>query len=175
MSRVTGATRKRGISMTKVRSLLTAGAVLASPGAAIAAGQATTHISGSLPQTCGVTAPANQIFDPASIGVQPIGSATYQCNFSGTANLRFWTQNSGAAIAPAGSSNNNVAQSQVYNFTFDGTSLGRLSNAAGSAAAVVRPIVSPNVGQSGAASIQLTSPATIAGTYADTIFVSIAP
>jgi len=164
----------KGFSMIlPTRSIVVAAAFAAAP--ANAADQAATQISGSLPQTCAVTAPANQSFDPASTAVQAIGSPSYQCNFIGGASLRFWTLNGGLAISPAGPNNGNVAQSRAYNFNFDGTNLGQLGNADGSAVPVVRAISLPNTVQVGIASMQLGSAATIAGTYTDTIFVSIAP
>jgi hypothetical protein len=152
---------------------LVAAATAATP--ALAANQSSTMISGSLAQTCSVTAPANQNFDPASTASQSVGSPSYQCNFIGNANLRFWSQNGGAVIAPAGPGNGNAAQSRQFTFSFDGTSLGQLGNSSGAAAVVSRPISAANVQQSGPSSIQLASPALIAGTYSDVLFVSIAP
>ena len=148
---------------------------LAAAAPAFAADQAQYQINGSLAQACRVTAPPNQIFDPASTAVQPIGSPSYVCNFAGNATLRFWTQNGGQVVSPAAASNNNVAQSRPYTFVFDGSSLGQLTNASGSSAPLTRTIVTPNVAQNGASTMQLGAAATVAGTYSDTIFVSIAP
>jgi hypothetical protein len=173
---MTGAVRHRkGNSIvSKVQMiLLVAAAAAAAP--ALAANQGSTAISGSLAQTCSVTAPANQTFDPASTASQSVGSPSYQCNFIGNASLRFWSQNGGAVIAPAGPGNGNLAQSRPFTFSFDGTSLGQLGNSAGAALPVSRPISVANVQQTGPASIQLASPAMIAGTYSDVLFVSIAP
>jgi hypothetical protein len=58
---------------------------------------------------------------------------------------------------------------------FDTSALGQLTNAEASATQVVRAIVTPNAAQTGAATMQLAAAATIAGSYSDTIFISIAP
>jgi hypothetical protein len=144
-------------------------------GQALAADQTQYQVTGSLAQTCAVTAPPNQTINPASTAVQAIGSPSYVCNFAGNATLRFWTQNGGAILSPAAAGNNNIAQSRPYSFVFDGTALGQLTNASNTATGVVRAILTPNAAQSGPATMQLANPAVIAGTYSDTIFISIAP
>lgn len=142
---------------------------------ASAADQVQYQILGTLAQACSVTAPDTQTFNPGSTALQPIGFPSYQCNFAGNAALRFWTLNGGQIVSSAAASNNNVAQSRAYTFVFDGTNLGQLTSDSASATAVTRPIVAPNVAQNGAATMQLASGVTVAGSYADIIFISIAP
>lgn len=161
-----------------MKTYLIAGAVISALGLcspALASDQKQYQITGSLEQSCTVTVPTTQTINPASTTQQSVGSPSYQCNFAGNAILRFWTQNGGQIVSPAAAANNNTAQTRAYSFTFDGTALGQLTNASGTATTVTRAITTPNAAQSGAAAIQLASVATIAGSYADTIFVSIAP
>lgn len=152
---------------------LAAGALGA--GQALAEDQAQYQITASLAQICSVTPPGNQTINPASTAVQSIGSVTYVCNFAGNATLRFWTQNGGSIVSPAAAGNGNVAQLRGYNFVFDGTALGQLTDAANTATGVVRAILTPNAAQSGATTVQLASIATLAGTYNDTVFINITP
>ena len=146
--------------------------LVASP--AFAAGQTQTIVTGTLEQSCTVSAPATQTFNPASTALQQVGTVSYQCNFVGNASLRMWSQNGGTVIAPASAANGNTAQSRTYGTIFDGTALAQLPNAA-TGPAIVRAVTAANTAQTGTTSIQLSSAATVAGTYTDTIFVSIAP
>jgi hypothetical protein len=157
--------------MKKLMAVTIAG-VIASP--ALAAGQTQTIITGTLEQSCTVAAPANQTFNPASTALQQVGTVTYQCNFAGNASLKMWSQNGGQVTSPASAANNNTVQSRTYGTIFDGTPLAQLPNAA-TGPAIVRTVTTANTAQTGVTSIQLSSAATIAGTYTDTIFVSIAP
>lgn len=165
--------------MTTTRLVSTAAALLAGasllPAAAHASGTKQTLITGKLDQMCMVTPPGDQTFNPTVTTAQSVGSPSYQCNFTGSAKLSFWSQNGGQVISPASSNNGNVAQAKAYSFSFDGNNLGQLPAAANSTAVVTRSVLAPNTAQTGPATIQLTTAATIAGTYTDTIYVSIAP
>lgn len=165
--------------MNSTRLVSTAAALFAGasllPSAAVASGTKQTMITGKLEQMCSVTAPGDQTFDPTKTTTQSVGSPSYQCNFTGSAKLSFWSQNSGQVIAPASTSNGNVPQSKAYTFSFAGSNIGQLPAAANASAVVNRAVTAPNTPQSDPATIQLTTAATIAGTYTDTIYVSIAP
>lgn len=142
---------------------------------AYAADTGSIQISGTLSPSCAITAPPATTFNPALTTQQPVGSAAYQCNFIGTATLKFWSTYGGQAVMPAGPGNGNVAQMRVYAFEFDGSNLGQIGNNAATAASASRSISAANTSQSGAMTISLASAASVAGTYSDTIFMSIAP
>jgi len=142
---------------------------------AAAAGTGSTQITGVLSPSCVITAPPAAIFDPALTTQQSVGSATYQCNFIGLAELKFWSTNGGQVVMPAGPANGNVAQKRVYALDFDGSNLGQVGDTSATAAVTSRSISVSNTDQSGQLKIQLASAANVAGTYSDTIFMSIAP
>ena len=158
--------------MKKAIAILLATTV-ASP--ALAAGQTQTIITGTLAQSCTVTAPEAQTFNPASTALQSVGTVSYQCNFAGNATLKMWSQNGGTVISPAAAGNNNTAQSRAYGTIFDGTPLGGLTNSSGTAGGITRTLALSNTAQTGLTQIQLNTAANVSGTYTDTIFVSIAP
>jgi len=171
---VTEAARPRRAVIAIGAGLLVASAV-AAPAPALAGDHKDILITTTLARTCGVTAPGDQTIDPSSLAVQPVGSVSYRCNFVGGATLRLWSQNGGQIISPASPSNGGAPQSRIYSTVFDGAALGQLTNAADTSAQTVRAIAAANTDQSGAASIQLSSAAVIAGAYLDTIFVDITP
>ena len=148
-------------------------AAVASP--AFAADTGSTVISGTLLQSSSVTEPAAQTIDPASTAVQNVGTVSYQCNFVGNSTLKLWSLNGGRIISPASATNGNIQQVHTYSTTFDNTNLSLLPTTVGAATAVTRAMAAAGVAQSGLMQIQLSTGATVAGTYTDTISVSIAP
>ena len=131
-------------------------------------------IRGDVAETCSVDVPSDQTIDPASSQPQEIGVASFSCNFSGSPSVTFWSTNGGKLVAPASSSNGGAAQSLVYQFSYNGQSVGQLTNSADSAKSITAQSV-PGTTQSGAAIIQIGAPATVAGSYADTIYLRVAP
>jgi hypothetical protein len=145
--------------------LLAASAVVATP--AMAARSASYTISGTLSPSCSITAPANQTINPTSTASQPIGVPSYVCNFAGPAAIRFWSQNGSVLQAPNGSVS--------YSFVFDGSGPFTLPNAEPALATLSRSIATAGTAQTGAASITISAGASVAGTYSDTISMSINP
>lgn len=161
--------------MFKKTALVLAAALAASPAAA--AGTGSTQITGVLPPSCSITAPGAQTFNPALTSVQGIGSVAYQCNFASSgATIKFWSANGGKAVMPAGAANGNVAQELGYSLQFGGNAVGALTSAEASTLAIATPTMNAaNVGQSSSLAMQLSTAASIAGTYSDVIWMSINP
>lgn len=132
------------------------------------------QVSGTLSATCSATVPGDQTINPASNQPQSIGTTGLQCNFAGIPTLRFWSTGSGKLVAASSPANGNVAQSLPYQLIYDGTVVGQLTGNSGSALPINRS-VSPGTQRQGTVSIQIGTPASVAGTYTDTIFLAVAP
>ena len=154
-------------------SAFAAAALSAAP--TVAAGSGSTQVTGSLAPSCNIVAPPAATFDPSLTSQQSIGSARYRCNFTGATTLAFWSQNGGSVVMSASSQNGNVVQSRAFSLLFDGTALGVVSNSSASASVASRNVTAVGVEQLGELKIQLATAANVAGSYADTIFMSINP
>lgn len=160
--------------MNKTTMLGIAVAAMAST-PALAEGQGSTLVSGSLAPSCSITAPSAQTFNPAGAGKQDIGSVSYKCNFAGNgAAIKFWSENGGKVVMPASGANNNVAQSRNYTLYFETAPVPALGTSAPATGQNVS-MQTPNAAQGGALQMELESAANVAGTYSDTIYMSIAP
>lgn len=152
--------------------MLTAVAASASP--ALAQDALSIAVTGTLPHTCNASVPGDQTIDPGSSQPQPIGTAGFECNFVGSPTIRFWSEGAGLLKAPAAPSNGNVAQVLPYQFTYDGTQLGQLTDSSETAMPITRTAAA-GASKLGEASIQILTAAIVAGTYSDTIYLGITP
>ena len=126
-------------------------------------------LSGELEKDCNISAFLNGPFDVLnmeSTAVQGGESVTINCNYGGTASVEFASANGGTM--------DSGANSVPYNFLLAGTSLsGGVSLA--SPQTVTNFPATVNTDQSRTMSVQLTSAATVAGIYTDTITATVTP
>jgi hypothetical protein len=142
-------------------------------GSALAADSGSTLVFGNVLENCTVTAPPASTVSVISLDIQPIGNFSYTCNFIGpSASIRFWSTNGGALVNPDSGS-----ETLPYRFNWQGlVTNADLTNTEITAAVVaVNPGAPANSVTTLAASIALDDTATVAGTFSDTIFISIAP
>lgn len=142
-------------------------------GAALAADSRSTLVFGTVLENCTVTAPPSSTISVVSTDTQPIGDFSYTCNFIGpSAAIRFWSENGGALFNPESG-----GQTLPYRFNWQGlVADADLTNDEATATIVsVNPGAPVNAITSLAASLALDTPATVAGVFSDTIFISISP
>lgn len=138
---------------------------------AFAADSVSIPLSGELPKSCEVTAfldgPFNAL-NMKSTALQGAESLSPICNYGGTLSVKFESANGGTM------NNTSVASAKVgYKLTVSG---GLVNDAALTSPVTVSnwPAVA-NAVQTRSMSIKLDSPATVAGTYTDTILASVTP
>jgi hypothetical protein len=148
-------------------NLIGLAAIAATPAMASVSNTGSTQIGGTLAQSCSLTPPADKTdLNVTSTSEQTIGNATYSCNFSGTgAGISISTGNGGQLK----SGTNTVA----YQLKLGGGSYFAPTIAPQSAESP--SITAANSAQTSSLKITLGAAATIAGTYTDTVNLTIAP
>ncbi|QIG79040.1 hypothetical protein [Stakelama tenebrarum] len=136
---------------------------------------ASVAIRGTLAEECTIKTPEAAAIDPASAAPQSIGTASVVCNFVGAPTMRVWSLNGGQIVSPASEENGQTEQAQPYSFAFDGVSLGKLGKDQEGASYVPLAVTASNTAHTADAQITIATPATVAGTYSDIIYVSINP
>lgn len=146
---------------------LAAMAISASP--AMAQTSVDIPLSGVLPKACTISAFLDGPFDAldmASTSVQGGESLSVNCNYGGSASVQFSSANAGAMVSGANSVPYNLI---VSGSPFSGgVSLATPQTWAGFPATA-------NTNQTRSLSVQLTTAASVAGTYTDTITASVTP
>ena len=153
-----------------MRKFLMAGAVCAAfAGSAIADTTVDLPLEGVLPKACDISAFINGPFDAIdmeSTANQGAESVSVNCNYGGSASVQFSSANSGEMV----SGSNGVP----YLFSLSGSPLS-------GGVALTTPVTwngfpaTTNTNQTRGASITLTTAATVAGTYTDTITATVTP
>ena len=139
--------------------------------AAYADTSVTVPLAGTLAKTCGITdyldGPFNNL-DMTSTSVQGAESVTVNCNYGGSASVTFSSANAGNMAAGSNTVPYKLIVSGSGSPFSTGVSLATDQTWNG------WPAVA-NADQTRSLSVQLDSPATVAGDYSDTITVTVAP
>ncbi len=154
-----------------MRKLLLSGLAALTFGAApvMAATSVDIPLTGVLPKACDISAFLNgpfDVLDMTSTAVQGAESLTVNCNYGGSASVMFTSANAGAL--------NSGANSVPYNLIVSGSPFSGGVSLATPQTWTGFPAVA-NANQTRSLSIQLTSAATSAGTYTDTITAAVTP
>ncbi|MCE9523490.1 MAG: hypothetical protein K8S25_13790 [Alphaproteobacteria bacterium] len=153
-----------------MRNLLLASAAVAimGVGPAMAAGSDSVTVTTFLAQSCSVSIPGTDVALPPGGGLSLATSFSYQCNYGGEAAVATVTYDSGYD----GVSDDLGVTDHEYNiipsFGSSGTSAAPLINAAAA-------VTAPNSPQNVSFQLSLVTPIIVAGTYTDTLTISIAP
>ncbi|MBW8296717.1 spore coat protein U domain-containing protein [Sphingopyxis sp.] len=126
-------------------------------------------LSGTLAKKCILSSFLNGPFDALNLettAVQGAESLSLNCNYGGTASVTFSSANGGAMKSGA--------NSLPYNFILSGSPLSSGVSLATAQTWGGFPAVT-NSAQTRSMSVQLTSAATVAGTYTDTVTVAVQP
>lgn len=157
------------MNKTAIRALLAASFLTA--GAAQAASSVQIPLTGVLPKACDVSAFLNGPFDAldmTSTSVQGSESITARCNYGGTLSVTLSSLNAGKMV------NRSHGGAEVpYGVTISGSPLNNASLA--SPQTISNWPAVTNAVQTRSISVTLANAATVAGTYTDTITVSVAP
>lgn len=155
----------------KMRTLISCLALTFAAGSVNAGTSVEVPISGTLPKACNIDAYLNGPFDDLdmdSVAAQGAESVTVNCNYGGSASVTFSSANAGKMV----SGSNEVAYKLLVSGSASpfntGVSLATDQTWSG------WPAVA-NAGQTRSLSVQLDTPAIVAGAYSDTITVSVAP
>lgn len=152
-----------------IRALLAA--TLLTAGAAQAGASTQIQLQGTLPKSCEVTAFVNGPFDAlnmSSTAIQGAESLSPVCNYGGTLSVTFNSANQGVMKTAA-----NGGASVPYSLTVSGGLLNNASLATPQTVSNWPAVV--NAAQTRSLSVTLGAAATVAGSYTDTITVSVAP
>lgn len=155
----------------KVRSLASIAVLAMSVGVANADTSVEVPLSGTLPKECGVSAFVNGPFDDLDMTTtssQGAESVTVNCNYGGSAAVTFASANGGNMV----SGSNQVPYKLIVSGSGSPFSSG--VSLASSQTWNGWPTVA-NADQTRSLTVQLDTPATVAGTYSDAITVSVAP
>jgi hypothetical protein len=150
-----------------MRKILLAGAaMLATTGMAMALGSDTITVSTTLAQACSVSITSTSVTMPSDGNLSGSEAFSYQCNYaSGTTTLTFDSGFNGVS-ADGGTT------TFAYNITPS-------TGAAGTSAAPFNntPVVNAvaNAPSNASFTVDLLNPLAVAGTYTDTLTISIAP
>lgn len=126
-------------------------------------------LSGTLPKACDISAFLNGPFDAlnlTSTAVQGAESLSVNCNYGGSASVTFTSANAGALKSGA--------NSVPYNLVVSGSPFSAGVSLATPQTWTGFP-ASANSNQTRSLSVQLTNPASVAGTYTDTITAAVTP
>lgn len=144
-------------------------ALLLAHGTAFADTSVEIPLSGTLPKACDISTYLNGPFDDldmTSTAVQGKESVTLNCNYGGSAIVDFSSANAGAMVSN-GDSVNYLFYLSGSPFS-SGVSLSTQQTWAGFP-------TEANADQTRSMSVSLVTPATVAGTYTDTITATVTP
>ncbi len=158
--------------------LATSALALLGAGSAMASGSSQTQITATNPQNCQINSASPSIDLGTVVNVAVPGTFTYQCNFQGAPTLTFQSANGGVSTAQNGGG---LANYGIYlNDAAPGSppSTWLQASAATGAGAVYNGItteLTANAAVSPVFQVGLSQTLPVAGTYADTLTISIAP
>ncbi len=154
-----------------MKKLLAVGAAIAALGSGSAFAQTSVNVplQGTLPKACTVSAFLNGPFDAldmTSTAVQGSESITGNCNYGGSMTVQFTSANAGTM--------NSGANSVAYNFHLSGSPLSGGVSLATPQTWTGFPATA-NSNQTRGMSVSLVAPASVAGTYTDTVTATVSP
>jgi spore coat protein U-like protein len=157
--------------------IATAAFTVLSSGAALAAGTAAVLITATEPQTCQINAFSSSLDLGNAVNVPVVGSFVYQCNFAGSPAMKFTSLNGGVKTASDGGHtadygiylNDAVPSSAPSTWLQASTATAGVTFNGITSSTTAGTPVSPSF------QVGLTQVLPVAGSYADTMTIDIAP
>ena len=142
--------------------------------AAFAAGSAEVAVNASLAPSCSIVSSSPSLTLVGTAAVP--GDFTYKCNFTGSPSVSFTSANGGVK-----STGTDANTADYYIYLNDNAGTAGAGSARASTIGASNPFTditkttAPNTNTTPSFSLALVSPLTVAGTYQDTLTISVAP